>query len=47
MVQVFWCPESPRWYISKGRYDKAYDSLSRLRHHPIQAARDLYCMYAL
>lgn len=43
MAQVFFCPESPRWYMSKGRYDKAYESLSRLRHKPIQAARDLYC----
>ena len=31
------------WLIGKGRYDKAYESLARLRRHPIQAARDLYC----
>lgn len=43
MIQVFFCPESPRWYISKGRYPEAYKSLERLRHKPIQAARDLYC----
>jgi len=47
MVQVFFCPESPRWYISKGRYREAYNSLARLRNSPIQAARDLYYIHVL
>ncbi|KAF9008009.1 hypothetical protein BDQ17DRAFT_1388925 [Cyathus striatus] len=47
MTQVFFCPESPRWYISKGKYAQAYDSLLKLRNHPLQAARDLYYMHIL
>ncbi|KAF2243377.1 hypothetical protein BU26DRAFT_570074 [Trematosphaeria pertusa] len=43
---IFFCPESPRWYIKKNRYQKAYQSLLRLRFHPVQAARDLYYIHA-
>lgn len=39
-------PESPRWYIKKNRYQKAYKSLLKLRFHPLQAARDLYYIHA-
>lgn len=45
--QVLFVPESPRWYIKKGRYADAYNSLCRLRAHKIQAARDLYYMSVL
>ena len=31
----------------KGRYAKAFESLRRLRHTDIQAARDLYCVSRL
>ncbi|BDD59268.1 hypothetical protein MAP00_004488 [Monascus purpureus] len=44
---VFYCPESPRWYMSKKQYNKAYRSMCSLRRHKIQAARDLYYMYTL
>ncbi len=43
MSQVFFCPESPRWLMGRGRYADAYKSLERLRRHRLQAARDLYC----
>jgi MFS family permease len=42
VIGVFFCPESPRWYLSKKRYDKAWGSLLRLRNSPVQAARDLF-----
>jgi len=45
-VGVYACPESPRWYIKKGRYEKAYASLKRLRNTELQAARDLYYIFA-
>lgn len=47
MVQVYLCPESPRWYMEKGKYDKAFTALKRLRSHEIQAARDMYYAYKL
>ncbi|KAI7660469.1 MFS transporter [Hortaea werneckii] len=42
---IYFCPESPRWLMKKNRYQKAYRSLLKLRHHPIQAARDLYYIH--
>ncbi len=46
LAGVYLCPESPRWYIKKGRYADAYKSLCRLRNTPLQAARDLYYIHA-
>ena len=46
-AQVYLCPESPRWYMGKGRYGDAYQSMMRLRHHRIQAARDIFYMHTL
>lgn len=41
------CPESPRWYMSKGRHEAAYQSMVRLRYNKIQAARDVFYMAEL
>ncbi|KAJ0426043.1 hypothetical protein BJY00DRAFT_272800 [Aspergillus carlsbadensis] len=46
IIGVYMCPESPRWYIKKGRLRGAYESLCRLRNTELQAARDLYYIYA-
>ncbi|KAF2819656.1 plastidic glucose transporter 4 [Ophiobolus disseminans] len=46
-LQVYFCPESPRWYMEKGKFEKAFDSLCRLRKHKIQAARDMYYAHKL
>jgi len=43
---VYFCPESPRWYIKKGRYADAFRSLKKLRNTELQAARDLYYITA-
>ncbi|KAL0581833.1 hypothetical protein V5O48_000201 [Marasmius crinis-equi] len=42
---IYFAPESPRWYMKKGRYLDAYKSFKRLRNSPLQAARDLYYVH--
>jgi hypothetical protein len=44
---IFRCPESPRWYLSKGRHQDAYATLSKLRFNKVSAARDLFYMHTL
>jgi hypothetical protein len=44
---IFSCPESPRWYLTKGRHQKAYEAICHLRHNKVQAARDLFYMQVL
>ena len=46
VLGVWFCPESPRWLMKKGRNAKAYRSLLRLRNAPILAARELYYIHA-
>jgi MFS family permease len=45
LLLIFFCPESPRWLMKKGRYSDAYQSLLKLRTSPLLAARDLYSVY--
>ncbi|GJD01102.1 sugar transporter [Colletotrichum higginsianum] len=47
VLGTYFCPESPRWYLKKGRHAKAWGSLLRLRNTPLQAARDLYYIHSL
>ena len=42
MVGIYFCPESPRWLMKKGRQAQGFKSMLRLRAHPIIAARDFY-----
>jgi hypothetical protein len=46
MALIYLCPESPRWYMKKGRYQDAWKSLIVLRRNPIQVARDIYYISA-
>lgn len=47
MIGVYFCPESPRWLMKKGKHDKAFASFLKLRAHPIIAARDFYYSYVI
>lgn len=42
---VYLVPESPRWYMTKNKYGKAYEALQRFRPSKLQAARDLYYIH--
>ncbi|KAL4914368.1 hypothetical protein BDW62DRAFT_190433 [Aspergillus aurantiobrunneus] len=45
-IQVYFCPESPRWYMIRNRYHAAYNALCQFRPSPLQAARDLYYIHS-
>ncbi|KAH8599210.1 putative polyol transporter 5 [Bisporella sp. PMI_857] len=46
LIGIYFCPESPRWLLKKGRVADAYKSLAKLRNSKFQAARDVYFIYA-
>ncbi|KAF9451300.1 hypothetical protein P691DRAFT_699702 [Macrolepiota fuliginosa MF-IS2] len=45
VIGIYFCPESPRWLMKKGRYHEAYISFKRLRNTELQAAKDLYYVH--
>lgn len=46
MMVIYLCPESAAWHVKSGRrYDRAMQSLTRLRNTELQAARELYQSY--
>ncbi|KAJ7596753.1 hypothetical protein C8J56DRAFT_1011398 [Mycena floridula] len=45
VLGVYFCPESPRWLMKKGRYHEAFASFKRLRNSELQAAKDLYYVH--
>lgn len=42
MTLIWTVPESPRWYLGRGKFGDAFTSMSILRQNPLQAARDLF-----
>lgn len=46
-VGIYFCPESPRWLMKHGKIAQGFQSMVRLRAHPIIAARDYYYSYII
>ena len=44
---IWFCPESPRWLMKHGKIRKGFESMARLRDHPIIGARDYYYSYVI
>ncbi|CAG9997133.1 unnamed protein product [Clonostachys byssicola] len=46
-VGIYFCPESPRWLMKHGRHAEAFQSMCKLRAHPIIGARDFYYSWVI
>ncbi|KAI5459729.1 putative facilitated glucose transporter [Mariannaea sp. PMI_226] len=46
-IGIFFCPESPRWLMKHDRHAEGFQSMTRLRAHPIIAARDFYYSWVI
>lgn len=44
---IYFCPESPRWLMKKGRIADGFASQCKIRAHPIIAARDYYYSWVI
>jgi MFS family permease len=42
MALIWLCPESPRWLMKKGRYQKAFRAFNRIRNTELISARELF-----
>jgi len=47
MCGIWFCPESPRWLMKHGKIAKGFQSMAKLRAHPIIGARDYYYSYVI
>ncbi|KAI4718213.1 hypothetical protein E4T48_05523 [Aureobasidium sp. EXF-10727] len=47
MCGIYLCPESPRWLMKHGKIAQGFQSMAKLRAHPIIGARDYYYSYVI
>ncbi|KAL7276937.1 hypothetical protein RUND412_000081 [Rhizina undulata] len=41
LCAIFFCPETPRWYVQKGRFDEARESLRQVRENEDEIEQEL------
>lgn len=46
-IGIWFCPESPRWLMKHGRHAEGFQSMCKLRAHPIIGARDFYYSWVI